>query len=71
MSDTGGEFRDDVPLADAVEQQRPGVDSPFDEEESSLPAETDEIGLETSVPDWQEQQQVVPVDPDLDGPDQF
>ncbi|GAB3010337.1 hypothetical protein [Mycobacterium bourgelatii] len=69
MGDTDGDFRDDVPLADAVEQQRPGVDPPFDEEQSSFPAEIDEIGLETSIADWQEQQQVVPLDPDLDEPD--
>lgn len=70
MRDTDGEFRDDVPLADAVEQQRSSVDPPFDEEAaSSTLDETDEVGLETNVPDWQEQREEVPLDSDLEEPD--
>lgn len=60
MDDTDGGFRDDVPLADAVEQQRPSVDAASEEEVAS------DMALETNAADWQEQRQAVPMDPEFE-----
>jgi len=60
MHDTDGVFPDDVPIADAVEQQRPTADSPTDEERGS------DVPLETTASDWQEQRETVLIDPELE-----
>ncbi|OBI92682.1 hypothetical protein [Mycobacterium asiaticum] len=62
------EFPDDVPIPDAAEQQRPTADS-LAEEELTLD-EPGDVPLEADVSDWQEQQQAVPIDPELEEPDQ-
>ncbi|OBK21989.1 hypothetical protein A5635_22620 [Mycobacterium asiaticum] len=61
------EFPDDVPIPDAAEQQRPTVDSLFEEE--SEVQESGDVPLEADAADWQEQQRTVPVDPELEEPD--
>ena len=66
MHDTDGGFPDDVPVADAVEQQRPRADSPLDEEDATSASDESEIALETNPADWQEQQETVRVDPESD-----
>jgi hypothetical protein len=62
MRDSDGLFPDDVPVADAVEQQQPTADSPPDDPESGVP-------LEASASDWQEQQETVLIDPELEEPE--
>jgi hypothetical protein len=62
MRDSEGVLPDDVPVADAVEQQQPTADSPPDQDpESGVP-------LEATASDWQEQRETVLVDPELDEP---
>jgi hypothetical protein len=58
------EFPDDVPVADAVEQQRTFSEPVPDEEASAEPP--DDMPLETAPADWQEQLQTVELDPDYD-----
>jgi hypothetical protein len=55
---------DDVPLADAVEQQRSPSEPVPDEEATAEPA--DEVPLEAAPQDWQEQLETVELDPDED-----
>lgn len=61
------ELRDDVPVADAVEQQRRPIDPVPDEEASAEPP--DDVPLEVAPADWQEQLVAVELDPELDEPD--
>lgn len=63
MPEPGNAFPDDVPIADAAEQLQSTADSPDDDE--YLPQPADEIPLEASVPDWQEQQETVVLDAEL------
>jgi hypothetical protein len=56
---------DEVPLADAVEQNRETVERPPDDEAPELPA--DGVPLEAPGSDWHEQSQIVDIDVDLDG----
>jgi hypothetical protein len=58
------ELPDDVPVADAVEQQRTAVEPMPDEEASAEPP--DDVPLETAPADWQEQLQTVELDPEID-----
>jgi hypothetical protein len=58
------ELPDDVPVADAVEQRRTPVEQVPDEEASAEPPE--DMPLETTQADWQEQLEAVELDPDLD-----
>jgi hypothetical protein len=58
------ELPDDVPVADAVEQQRRPVEPVPDEEASAEPP--DEPPLEVAPADWQEQLETVELDPELD-----
>ena len=58
------ELPDDVPVADAVEQQRPASEQAPDEEVSAEPGDTPP--LEASAADWQEQLETVDLDPDED-----
>ncbi len=53
---------DDVPVADAVEQSRMASEPVVDEESSAGPAS--EVPLEANPPDWQEQTEIVDLDPD-------
>lgn len=55
---------DDVPVADAVEQQRTPLESVPDEEAST--EQTSDVPLEAAAADWQEQQEIVELDPDED-----
>jgi hypothetical protein len=57
-------LRDDVPVADAVEQQRAASEPVPDEEVSAEPGV--DPPLETSPADWQEQLETVELDPDED-----
>jgi hypothetical protein len=54
------ELPDDVPVADAVEQQRPDSGPVLDEEASSEPP--DDVPLEAAPADWQEQLETVELD---------
>jgi hypothetical protein len=58
------ELPDDVPVADAVEQQRTPIEPVPDEEDSAGPP--DDVPLEATPADWQEQLETVDLDPDLD-----
>jgi hypothetical protein len=55
---------DDVPVADAVEQTRPAREPALDEEASAEPPDTPP--LETAPADWQEQLEIVEIDPEDD-----
>lgn len=56
------EVFDDVPAADAAEQQRPLIEEVLDEEDSAVPPSAPD--LEVPDADWQDQSQVVELDPD-------
>ncbi|MEE6138444.1 hypothetical protein SKC41_19200 [Mycobacterium sp. 050128] len=62
-----GEFPDDVPIADAIEQQRTTGESSSDDDPSAWPDDAD-VPLETTDSDWREQQQAVLDDSDFDEP---
>jgi hypothetical protein len=67
MPDTDGRFPDDVPVADAIEQQRPTGESPSDDEDDDTSRLVeDEVPLEATVSDWQQQQPVL-IDEELGG----
>ena len=70
MNDSDSEFPDDVPVADAVEQQRPTSDSPADEDSGTSWQDESDVPLEAAAPDWQEQHETVLIDPELDAPQQ-
>lgn len=55
---------DEVPVADAVEQQRETT-GPVEDEEAFTPS-ADAPPLEATEPDWQEQREAVDLDPELD-----
>lgn len=64
MPDSDAGFPDDVPVADALEQQRATADvPPGDDPESGVP-------LEATGSDWQEQHETVLIDPELEGREQ-
>jgi hypothetical protein len=58
------ELPDDVPVADAVEQQRTPSEPVLDEEAPAEPPENPP--LEAAAADWQEQLETVELDPDED-----
>ena len=64
---TPGRIRDDVPEADAVEQSRPAVLDDVDETDDTYVPGGDDVPLEASEPDWQEQR----IDVGLDSEDDF
>ncbi|BAX92626.1 hypothetical protein [Mycobacterium shigaense] len=67
MADTDGEFPDDVPIADAVEQHRAAGDAAFDRAEHVIPRlDAADVPLEATVSDWQEQRETVLIDPEFD-----
>jgi hypothetical protein len=70
MPNSDGELPDDVPVADAVEQQRPASDSSSDEDYASSWQRESDVPLEAAPADWQEQQEAVVVDPEFEEPDQ-
>jgi hypothetical protein len=53
---------DDVPVADAVEQQLPAVETNIDDE--TIADEEREAPLEAPLSDWQEQREEVVDDPE-------
>ena len=57
-----GILPDDVPVADAVEQQRPATD-PVPDEAVESPGDPP---LEATASDWQEQRETVDLDPEED-----
>jgi hypothetical protein len=71
MYDTDSEFPDDVPVADAVEQQRPTSDAPVDEENATSWQDEGDVPLEAAATDWQEQHETVLMDPELDEPEPY
>jgi hypothetical protein len=71
MHDTDSDFPDDVPVADAVEQQRPTSDSPTDEENNTSWQDDSDVPLEVTASDWQDQRETVPIDPELEEPEQY
>lgn len=56
------ELPDDVPVGDAVEQQRATVEDVDDDEVATEPPQNPP--LEVAPSDWQEQSEVVDLDPD-------
>ena len=66
MDDRDNAIRDDVPIADAAEQQRSSADW-LDEDHAGRPA--GDVPLEASASDWQEQQETVLIDPESEEPD--
>ncbi|MEY8016006.1 hypothetical protein [Mycobacterium servetii] len=60
MIDSDAEFPDDVPVADAVEQWHQTAEFPDDDGCAG------DVPLETSAPDWQEQRETVPIDPEVE-----
>ena len=71
MHDTDGDFPDDVPVADAVEQQRLISDSAADEENTTSWQDESDVPLEVTASDWQEQRETVLIDPELEEPEQY
>jgi hypothetical protein len=71
MHDTDSDFPDDVPVADAVEQQRPTSDSPTDEENNTSWQDDSDVPLEVTASDWQDQRETVPIDPELEESEQY
>ncbi|WP_025734979.1 hypothetical protein [Mycobacterium genavense] len=68
MHESTGEIPDDVPIADAVEQQRAtGPAAPDDDAPDWL--DDADVPLEATDSDWQEQQQSVVTDPEFDEPE--
>jgi hypothetical protein len=53
---------DDVPTADAIEQQRAASEPPLDEEAAVEPPQ--DPPLEATPTDWQDQLETVELDPD-------
>jgi hypothetical protein len=70
MHDSDGIFPDDVPVADAVEQQRPTGHCSSDEDYASSWQTESDAPLEATSADWQEQQESVLIDPEYEEPDQ-
>jgi hypothetical protein len=68
MDESNGTFPDDVPVADAVEQQRATDDSPFDDDDAPSELRENELPLEADASDWQEQRETVEIAPDLEDP---
>jgi hypothetical protein len=63
MSDPA-ELPDEIPEADALEQEQPTVADPPDEE-AAVDAPSG-VPLEANPPDWQEQREIVDLDPEED-----
>ncbi|MGV0642838.1 hypothetical protein [Mycolicibacterium sp. XJ879] len=59
------EIPDDVPEADAVEQQRPADPTPDDDDAPEDQGQS--VPLESNASDWHEQQLSVDLDPEIEG----
>jgi len=59
-----------VPVADAVEQQRPTSDSAANDNNATSWQDDSDVPLETAGADWQEQHETVLIDPELEEPEQ-
>ncbi|ODR06050.1 hypothetical protein BHQ21_12470 [Mycobacterium sherrisii] len=71
MPGNDGGFPNDVPIADAVEQQRATDDfSVLDDDDDAELEIQGELPLEATESDWQEQQEVIVIDPDFEEPGQ-
>ncbi|QNI09431.1 hypothetical protein GAN17_12365 [Mycobacterium kubicae] len=72
MHETDGVFPDDVPIADAAEQERPTAEflSSSSDDDYVGPPHGD-VPLEANPADWQEQEETVLIDPELEEPTQF
>jgi hypothetical protein len=70
MHNTDSVFPDDVPVADAVEQQRPTAEPPSDEDNATPRKDESDMPLEANASDWQEQQETVLIDPEFEEPEQ-
>lgn len=59
---------DDVPVADAIEQQQTAAEQVHDQEtlEEAFIEPSDEVPLEAAGQDWQEQRLTADLDPELD-----
>ncbi|BBY20702.1 hypothetical protein [Mycobacterium stomatepiae] len=69
MHENADSFPDDVPIADAVEQQRTASESaPNDDNAASWPEES-EVPLEATDSDWREQQEALIVEPEFEEPE--
>jgi hypothetical protein len=68
MHDNGGSFPDDVPVADAVEQQRSTSDSPSGDDDTTDYQDDIEVPLEATDSDWLEQRETVSMEPEYDEP---
>jgi hypothetical protein len=71
MPDSDGVFPDDVPVADAVEQQRSTSDSPAGEDNATSWRDEGDVPLEAAASDWQEQHETVLMDPELEEPEPY
>lgn len=71
MQHSDNDFPDDVPVADAVEQQQPTSDALADEESATSWQDDGDVPLEAAASDWQEQRETVLIDPELDEPDEY
>jgi hypothetical protein len=60
-------FPDDIPVADAVEQQR-AISEP-DLDDDTAAAAPNDWPLEAAGPDWQDQRETVDLDPEEDRSD--
>ena len=69
MHNSDGTLPDDVPVADAVEQQRPAADSSSDQDYASSWQPESDVPLEATPADWQDQQETVVLDPEFEEPD--
>ena len=69
MQSSDGALPDDVPVADAVEQQRPTEGASSDEDEEFSWQPEGDVPLEATASDWQEQQEPVLIDPEFEEPD--
>ena len=59
-----GIFANDVPVPDAVEQQRPNAEPLLDEDETE--ERQIEVPLEATASDWQEQREQPGADPEIE-----
>ncbi|BBZ39475.1 hypothetical protein [Mycobacterium conspicuum] len=69
MQNSDEALPDDVPVADAVEQQRPVADLASDDDYPSSRQPDGDVPLEAAAPDWHEQQEPIPIDPEFEEPD--
>jgi hypothetical protein len=69
MHENGGVFPDDVPVGDAVEQQRSTSDSPAGDDDATDWQDDTDVPLEATDSDWLEQRETVSIEPEYDDPE--